>query len=93
MKRTLIALATLALVLTVACASVTGPGTRGVVTAVNGNTVTVSHGSDMTTYTMNGNTFVYSSTGQQAQRSLLTPGQRVEVWASGDKATRINIQA
>jgi uncharacterized protein YheU (UPF0270 family) len=90
MKRSLILLVTLALLLG-ACATV-APGTSGVVTEVNGNTVTVAVAGSPTTYTLTNRTLVYSPDGVEAVRSYLSKGQRVMVWAEGTNAVRINIQ-
>jgi ABC-type glycerol-3-phosphate transport system substrate-binding protein len=90
MKRSLILLVTLALLLG-ACATV-APGTSGVVTEVNGNTVTVAVAGSPTTYTLTNRTLVYSPDGVEAMRSYLSKGQRVMVWAEGTNAVRINIQ-
>lgn len=90
MKRTLLIAVAFALVLA-ACAT-TAPGTPGVITAVNGNTVTVSNAGSTTTYTLTRNTNIYSPDGTSTQRSYLTSGQRVLVWADGTNAVRINIE-
>ena len=90
MKRSLIVLVALTLILA-ACATTT-PGTTGVVTDINGNSVTVAVAGQPTTYTLTNRTMVYSSDGVEAMRSHLSKGQRVMVWADGTNATRINIQ-
>jgi hypothetical protein len=90
MKRSLIVLITLTLILA-ACAT-TAPGTTGVVTDINGSSVTVAVAGQPTTYTLTNRTMVYSSDGVEAMRSHLSKGQRVMVWADGTNATRINIQ-
>lgn len=90
MKRSLILLVTLALFLG-ACASTTAPGTSGVVTEVNGNTITVATAGTPTTYTLTNRTLVYAPDGVETVRSYLTKGQRVMVWANGTNAVRINI--
>ena len=90
MKRSLVVLVALTLLLA-ACASVTAPGTTGVVTEVNGNTITVASAGQPTTYTLTNRTLVYAPDGVEAQRSYLTKGQRVMVWADGTNAVRINI--
>ena len=94
MKRPVIALCILALIVVAACSSVTAPGTKGTITAVNDNTITVAaSGASTMTYTLNRNTNVYSSDGLQVQRSVLSPGHHVQVWAKGDTAIRINIES
>jgi ABC-type Fe3+-hydroxamate transport system substrate-binding protein len=90
MKRSLILLVTLALLLG-ACAS-TAPGTTGVVTDVNGTSVTVAVAGQPTTYALTSRTLVYSPDGIESLRSYLSKGQRVMVWADGTNAVRINIQ-
>lgn len=91
MKRSLVVLVALSLLLA-ACA-VTAPGTPGVITQVNGTTVTVSgNGGQTTTYTLNRNTNIYNPNGNITTRSYLTSGQKVLVWANGDSAVRINIE-
>jgi ABC-type Fe3+-hydroxamate transport system substrate-binding protein len=90
MKRSLILLVTLALLLG-ACAS-TAPGKTGVVTDVNGTSVTVAVAGQPTTYTLTNRTLVYSPDGIESLRSYLSKGQRVMVWADGSNAVRINIQ-
>ncbi len=91
MKRTLLFVLALALFLS-ACATTTAPGTAGVITAVDANTVTVSNGGTNTTYTLTRNTSIYSPDGTLSQRAYLTSGQRVLVWADGTNAVRINIE-
>jgi hypothetical protein len=92
MKRTLVLLVALSLFL-VACASTSAPTTSGVVTAVNGNTVTVAGpaGDGSSTYTITYRTNIYSPDGVLSTKSYLTPGQKVLVWADGTNAVRINI--
>ncbi|HEU4886893.1 MAG TPA: hypothetical protein VFV49_03330 [Thermoanaerobaculia bacterium] len=91
MKRSLVLLVTLALLLG-ACASTTPP--TGIVTEVNGNTVTVAlAGGEPTTYTLTNRTLVYAPDGVETTRSYLTKGQRVMVWATGTNATRVNIES
>lgn len=94
MKRSLILLVALALVVT-ACATTSAPTASGVITAVEGNTVTVAGplGDGQTTYTITRSTNIYSPDGVLSQRSYLTPGQKVLVWANGTNAVRINISA
>lgn len=95
MKRSaLVLLVTFALLLA-ACASTTAPGTTGVITAVNGNTITVAQGNGgaTSTYTIAHKTLIFSAEGLPAQRSFLTEGQRVMVWADGNTAVRINVGA
>lgn len=92
MKRTLVLLVALSL-LVAACASTSAPTTSGVITAVNGNTVTVAGpaGDGSSTYTLTYRTNVYSPDGVLSTKSYLTPGQKVLVWADGTNAVRINI--
>jgi hypothetical protein len=91
MKRSLIVLVTFALVLS-ACATM-APGTPGVVTQVEGNSVTIAAaGGQSTTYTLGNATAIYTPDGGSAQRSFLSQGQRVLVWANGTNAVRINIE-
>ena len=92
MKRSLILLVTLALLLG-ACATTSAPSTTGVVTDVNGSSLTVAVAGQPTTYTLTNRTQVYSSDGVGAERSYLSKGQRVMVWANGTNAVRINIQS
>jgi len=92
MKRTLVALATLALLLTVACATTSAPTTTGLVTSVDGSTITVAANGTPATYTLTRSTNIYAADGVMTKRSYLTQGQRVQVWANGDKAVRINIE-
>jgi hypothetical protein len=95
MKRNLIVLSALVLLITAACASVTAPGTTGVVTEVGDNTVTVAGANGQTTtYTLTSSTYVYNATGSRANKMLLTNGQRVMVWSKADNtAVRINIES
>ncbi len=83
------------LVLLVAAAcSVAAPGTTGVVTAVEGNTVTVAGANGQTmTYTLTNSTAIYNAQGSRATSLFLTNGQRVMVWANGDNAVRINVES
>ncbi len=91
MKRSLVLLITLALLLG-ACATV-APGTSGVVTEVNGTTVSVAvNGGSPTTYTLTNRTLVYAPDGVETTKSYLTKGQRVMVWANGTNAVRVNIE-
>lgn len=91
MKRTLVLLITLALLLG-ACAT-TAPGTSGVVTEVNGTTVSVAvNGGAPTTYTLTNRTLVYAPDGIETTKSYLSKGQRVMVWGNGTNAVRINIE-
>jgi hypothetical protein len=94
MKRTLVLLIALSL-LVAACATTSAPSTNGVITAVNGNQVTVAgpHGDGSTTYTITRSTNIYAPDGVISQRAYLTPGQKVLVWANGTNAVRINISA
>ena len=91
MKRSLILLVTLALFLG-ACATTTAPGTTGVVTEVNGSTITVAASGTPTTYTLTNRTMIYAPDGIETGRSYLTKGQRVMVWSNGTNAVRINIE-
>ena len=90
MKRSLILVVTLALLLG-ACAAVT-PGTTGVVSEVNGNTISVSVAGQPTTYTFTNRSRIYATDGLETKRSSLTKGQRVMVWANGTTVERINIE-
>jgi len=90
MKRSLILVVALALVLA-ACATI-APGTTGVVTEVNGNTVTITSGGTPTTYTLTNRTMFYAPDGVETMKSYLSKGQRVMVWADGTNAVRINIE-
>ena len=92
MKRTLVLLIALSL-LVAACATTSAPSANGVITAVDGSTVTVAgpNGDGSTTYTITRSTSIYAPDGVASQRAYLTPGQRVLVWADGTNAIRINI--
>ena len=91
MKRSLVLLITFALLLG-ACAA-TAPGTTGVVTEVNGTTVSVAvAGGQPTTYTLTNRTLVYAPDGVETTHSFLSKGQRVMVWANGTNAVRVNIE-
>lgn len=92
MKRTLVLLIALSL-LVAACATTTAPAATGVITAVDGSTITVAgpNGDGSTTYTLTRSTNVYAPDGVLSQRAYLTPGQRVLVWADGTNAVRINV--
>lgn len=91
MKRSLIVVVTLALLLG-ACASV-APASKGVVTEVNGNTVSVAvAGGAPTSYTLTNRTLIYAPDGVETMRAYLSKGQRVMVWANGTNAVRINIE-
>lgn len=90
MKRSLILLVTLALLLG-ACAT-TAPGSTGVITDMNANSVTVAVAGQPTTYTLTNRTMIYAPDGVESVRSYLAKGQRVMVWADGTNAVRINIQ-
>ncbi|HYH06263.1 MAG TPA: hypothetical protein VEK11_04295 [Thermoanaerobaculia bacterium] len=93
MKRSLVVLTTLVVMLALAaCSTVTAPGTAGVVTKVEGNAVTIASSGTETTYTVGSSTNVYAPDGVSTQRSYLTAGQRVLVWANGTNAVRINVQ-
>jgi ABC-type sugar transport system substrate-binding protein len=91
MKRSLVLVVALALFLG-ACATVTAPGKTGVVTKVEGNSVTVASGAETATYTLGNRTLLFAPDGGSAQRSYLSEGQRVMVWAEGTNAVRINIE-
>jgi hypothetical protein len=88
MKRSLVLLVTLALFLT-ACGTVSQPTTTGVITAVSADSITVG----TQTFTLDRTTSIYAADGNQLRRSFLTNGQRVMVWANGDKAVRINVES
>jgi len=90
MKRSLILLVALSLILA-ACATTT-PGTSGVITAVDASTVTVSTAGATQTYNLGRNTNIYAPDGVATQKSYLTAGQRVMVWADNGNAVRINIE-
>lgn len=93
MKRSLILLVTLALLLA-ACSSVVAPGKTGVVTEVNGKTVTVAHADGQSsTYTLTNRTVVYAPDGIASVKAYLSKGQRVMVWVTGPNAVRINIES
>ena len=93
MKRSLVLLVTIALLLGACATGVTAPGTKGVVTEVNGNTVSVAvAGGSPTTYTLTNRTLIYAPDGVETLRSYLSKGQRVLVWADGTNAVRINIE-
>lgn len=91
MKRSLILLVAFALLLG-ACATVT-PGTTGVVSEVNGNSISVAVSGQPTTYALTNRTSIYGPDGLLTTRSYLAKGQRVMVWAEGTNAVRINIGA
>ena len=95
MKRNLIVLSALVLLISAACASVTAPGTTGVVTEVGDNTVTISNGNGQTTtYTLTSSTYVYNANGSRANQRFLSSGQRVMVWSKADNtAVRINVES
>ncbi len=95
MKRNLFALSLLVLLVAAACSTVTAPGTAGVVTSVDGNTVTVAGANGQTTtYTLTSSTYVYNASGSRANKMLLSNGQRVQVWSKADNtAVRINIES
>lgn len=90
MKLSVVVLVAFALVLG-ACATM-APGKTGVVTKVEGNSVTVASGAETATYTIGNRTLLFAPDGGSAQRSYLTEGQRVMVWADGTNAVRINIE-
>ena len=93
MKRSIVVLTTLVLALVLAACAVTTPGTSGVVTKVDGNTVTVANAGTETSYTVTNATSVYAPDGVLTQRSYLSAGQRVMVWANGsNNAVRINVE-
>lgn len=93
MKRSLVLLLTFALLLG-ACATTTAPATTGVVTEVNGSTISVAvNGGQPTTYTLTNRTLVYAPDGVETTRSYLAKGQRVMVWANGSNLVRVNIQS
>jgi uncharacterized lipoprotein YehR (DUF1307 family) len=94
MKRSFVVLVTLVVALALAACAVTTPGTSGVVTKVEGNTVTVANAGTETAYTITNSTSVYAPDGVLTQRSYLSAGQRVMVWANGTNNTvvRINVE-
>lgn len=92
MKRSLAVLLSLTVLFIVTACAVSAPGTPGVITKVEGNTVTVTQAGSETSYTLGRNTNVYAPDGVMTQRSYLAEGQRVLVWANGTNAVRINIQ-
>lgn len=95
MKRNLIVLSALILLIGAACATVTAPGTAGVVTEVGDNTVTIA-GPDgqAKTYTLTSSTYVYNVNGTRASQRFLTSGQRVMVWSKANNtAVRINVES
>ena len=91
MKRSLVLLITLALLLG-ACAA-TAPGTSGVITEVNGSTVSVAVNGQPPTDTLTSRTLIYAPDGVETSRSYLSKGQRVMVWANGTNAVRVNIES
>lgn len=91
MKRSLALIAALSLILA-ACASVTAPGTTGVVTELTPSSVTVSAAGQATTYTTSNRTNIYAVDGNLTSRSALAQGQRVTVWTEGTNVVRINIE-
>lgn len=91
MKRALVLIAALSLFLA-ACASVTAPGTTGIVTELTPTSVTVSSNGQATTYTTTSRTNIYAVDGNLTRRSSLANGQRVTVWADGNSLVRINIE-
>ncbi|HYI13731.1 MAG TPA: hypothetical protein VEK57_32130 [Thermoanaerobaculia bacterium] len=91
MKRSLVLVVALSLFLA-ACASVTAPGTTGVVTELTPTSITVSANGQATTYSTNNRTNVYSVDGGLTARNALSTGQRVTVWADGTNISRINIE-
>ena len=83
MKRTFIAISVLALVLfAAACATtVATPSLNGTVTAISGNTVTITPaGGQATTVNVSRATQMSWYTGVDATRSDLVVGHRVNVW-------------
>ncbi|MDQ3281965.1 MAG: hypothetical protein M3Q69_11195 [Acidobacteriota bacterium] len=94
MKRSVIALSLLVLLIATACASVTAPGTRGVITAVEGNSVTITSNGTATTYTLTNGSQIYSPSGSTASRLLLQNGQSVMVWSrANNEIVRLNVGA
>jgi ABC-type glycerol-3-phosphate transport system substrate-binding protein len=91
MKRSLILIVTLALLLG-ACAT-TAPAAKGVVTGVDGNTVSVALADGQAaTYTLTNRTLYYAPDGVETMRAYLSKGQRIMVWTTGPNAVRINIE-
>ena len=95
MKRNLIAVSLLlVLVSLAACSSMgTGAGTSGVITAVEGNTVTISSNGQSMTYNLTSSTYVYNSQGARARQAFLSTGQRVRVVANGQQAVTISVES
>lgn len=98
MKRTLLALLVLSSLVLAACATTTAaaPNVSGVITQIDGNTVTIAPegGGSASTVTLTWGTRVFQPNGLEATgKSVLTVGQPVKVWlASGTQtASRINI--
>jgi hypothetical protein len=96
MKRILLALLVLSSLLLAACATTaTAPNVSGVITKIDGNTVTVAaEGGTESTVTVGYSTRVFHPNGLEATgKSVLAVGQPVKVWlATGTQnASRINI--
>jgi hypothetical protein len=82
MKRTITAVAVLALLVVAACATApTTPSVQGTITAVEGNNVTITPAGGQPVSLSLGRTTVMSwYTGVDATRSDLQTGRRVSVW-------------
>ena len=96
MKRTLFALLALSLFVLAACASTaTAPSVSGVITKIDGNSVTVAAegGSEQAVTVSFGTRVFYPNGLEAAGTSVLAVGQPVKVWlANGTQsAARINI--
>lgn len=97
MKRFLLALFILSSLLLVACATTPAtPDVRGVISAINGNTITVTpaDGGQAATVNVGWSTRVFHPNGLEAEgASVLAVGNPVHVWlARGTQnATRINV--
>lgn len=97
MKRILLALFVLSSLLVAACASTPAtPDVRGVISAVNGNTITVTpaDGGQPSTVNVGWSTRVFLANGLEAEGAgVLSVGNPVHVWlAQGTQnATRINV--
>ena len=97
MKRTLLALFVLSSLLLAACATTPAtPDVRGVISAIEGNTISIipTDGGQPTTVTAGWGTRVFHPNGLEAQGvGVLAVGNPVHVWlAKGTQnATRINV--
>lgn len=96
MKRTLLALLILSSLVLAACATSSAPNLRGVISKIDGNTVTIvpADTNQPATVTLSWGTRVFHPNGLEADgTSVLAVGQPVQVWlANGTQnAVRINI--